>query len=84
MMELGASSSALDVYQPPMAYRVADHTRSCPPVERVSLPMSPQERLSEMQITHFTACLRYIGRRAPRVGQANSDPLSAGGNRRRG
>lgn len=41
------------------AYKVADHTRSRPPIERVSLPLCPQERLSDLQIAHFTACLRY-------------------------
>lgn len=46
-------------YDGEQAYKVADHTRSCPPIERVSLPLCPQERLSGLQIAHFTACLRY-------------------------
>lgn len=51
----------------PQEYKVADHTRSCPPVERVSLPLSPQERLSHLQIAHFTACLRCVFRFEGRV-----------------
>ncbi|CAN0533476.1 unnamed protein product [Ectocarpus sp. 8 AP-2014] len=57
MVELGADASALDVYQPPKAYKVADHLRTCPPVERMTLPLYPQERLSPLQIAHFAACL---------------------------
>ena len=32
--------------------------KACPPVDRMSLPLFPQEKLSSLQITHFTACLR--------------------------
>lgn len=43
---------------PSQAYKVADHLRTCPPVERVSLPLCSQERLTPLQIAHFAACLR--------------------------
>lgn len=42
------------------AYKVADHLRTCPPVERMTLPLYPQERLSPVQIAHFAACLRSV------------------------
>eukprot|EP00752_Nemacystus_decipiens_P002959 g2749.t2 len=85
MVELGAHASSLDVYEPPNAYKVADHLRTCPPVERVSLPLCPQERLTPAQIAHFTACLRYIARKAPRMGSAESggSPSAAAPRRRR-
>ncbi|CAN0179894.1 unnamed protein product [Scytosiphon promiscuus] len=85
MVELGDRPSSLDVYQPPKAYKVADHLRTCPPVERVSLPLCPQERLTSTQIAHFAACLRYIARKAPRIGAASSrgSPTSARRRRRR-
>ncbi|CAM9805397.1 unnamed protein product, partial [Hapterophycus canaliculatus] len=53
MVELGDHPSSLDVYEPPKAYKVADHLRTCPPVERMSLPLCPQERLTAVQIAHF-------------------------------
>ncbi|CAM9789499.1 unnamed protein product [Ectocarpus fasciculatus] len=84
MVELGADASALDVYQPPKAYKVADHLRTCPPVERMTLPLYPQERLSPLQIAHFAACLRYIARKAPRVGPPRSGDSPAGARTRRG
>eukprot|EP00903_Cladosiphon_okamuranus_P007648 g7416.t2 len=84
MVELGTHPSSLDVYEPPKAYKVADYLRTCPPVERVSLPLCPQERLTSLQIAHFAACLRYIARKAPRMGAAESRGSPAGAaNRRR-
>lgn len=35
--------------------------KACPPVDRMSLPLFPQEKLSSLQIAHFTACLRCGG-----------------------
>ncbi len=52
------SPSIIPYPSPLQAYKVADHLRACPPVERVSLPLCPQERLTPLQIAHFAACLR--------------------------